>query len=88
MIVPKNDKLFVPQKGQVVCPSKRASCLSLKKGKLFVPQKDKLFVPQKGQNVCPSKRAKRLSLKKDGLIVPQKEQVVENMFKTSLSFQR
>ncbi len=31
--------LLVPPKGQLVCPSKRATYLSLKKGKMFVPQK-------------------------------------------------
>ncbi len=47
---------------------KRASYLSLKKGKLFVPQK--------GQVVCPSKRASYLSLKKGRLFVPPKGQVI------------
>ncbi len=48
--------LFVPQKGQPVCPSKWATHLSLKMGNLFVPQKE--------QPVCPSKRAICLSLKR------------------------
>ena len=43
----KNGNLFVPRKGQSVCPSKRATCLSLKEGNLFITQRGNLIVTQK-----------------------------------------
>ena len=67
------DKYFVPQKGQVDCPSIRTVpqrekiSLSLKKGSLSVPQYWHLNRPLKGPSI--------LSLKKDRLFVPQKELV-------------
>ena len=53
---------------KLICPSKRAILLSLKKGNSFVPQK--------GQSICPSKRAIHLSIKKANLFVPQKGQSI------------
>ena len=66
----------------MLVPTKRSTCLSLKKVSLFVPQKVSLFVPQKvnqfvpqkGQLVYPSKRSTCLSHKKVNLLVPLKGQ--------------
>ncbi len=64
LFVPQKSYLFVPLKGLVVCPSKRATCLSLKKGYLFVPQE--------GLLVCPSIKDTHLSLNMGYLFVPQR----------------
>ena len=60
----------------VVCPPKRATCLSIKKGNLSVPQKGNLSVPYKVSPVYPSKRATYLSPKKGNLYIPQKGQPI------------
>ena len=89
------------QKGQPICPSKRAIGLSFNKGYLFIPQKRAsslfpqratclslkkgMFVPQKGQPVCPSKRA-CLSPKRGNLFVPQKGQPVHPSKRTTCLF--
>ena len=81
---PNKGKWFVHQKGQVVCPPKRASGLSPNKGKCFVPPKGQVVclsiinvyrsscMYSKGQVVCPSKRASCLSPHKGKLFAPQK----------------
>ena len=51
------------QKGQVICPPIRSTCLSLKKDKSPCLS-FKLFVLQKGQVICPPIRSTCLSFKK------------------------
>ncbi len=67
-IFPKKIKLWYMHRRLLswwlVCPSKRATCLSLKKGDSFVPQK--------GQPVNPSIRVTCLSLNKSDSFVSQK----------------
>ncbi len=53
--------MFVPQKGQLICPSKRTTYFSLKRTTYLSLEKDNLLVPQKEQPVCPSKRITCLS---------------------------
>ena len=55
------------EKGQYECPSKRASWMSIKKGKLNVPQK--------GQLECPPKGTSWMSLNKGNWNVPPRRKL-------------
>ena len=63
--------LFVPPKGQPICPSKRTARLSIKKTTSLSFKNETLFVSQKGKPVCPSKVTVCLFPNRDRLHVPQ-----------------
>ena len=61
---------FIPQKGHVVCSSKRAGHFSLKNYTLFVPQKAMFHI------ICPSKRVTWFVLHKGMSFVPQSHHII------------